>query len=197
MSQQINLLIEKQRRPVISAERSLIALVLLLVASVAYAMVERNKTSKVQEAVKSGEARLKGERASLKAMQDSLAQRANPDELNVEVAYLAELAANKQRVLQELRLGGAGSEAGYYDHLLTLAKVSENGVWVTNVSISDAGTRMTIEGRSLNSEAVIRYSQRLNEQFAPFGVKFSTLEVSQQSLGTERNALPVVRFVLR
>jgi hypothetical protein len=197
MSQQINLLIEKTRRPVISAERSLIALALLLLASLTYAMVERSKTSKVQDAVKSGEARLKGEQASLKAMQDMLAQRPSPDALNAEVAYLGELAANKQRVLQALRAGGMGSEAGYYDHLLALAKVSENGVWVVSVSIADSGTRMRIDGRSLTSEAVVRYAQRLSEQFAPFGVKFSTLEVSSLPITGERGVLPAVSFILR
>ena len=197
MSQQINLLIEKQRRPTISAERSLIALALLLVASLTYAMVERNKTSKVQDAVKTGEARLKGERASLKAMEDRLAHRPKPDSLNAEVAYLSEIAANKRQVLQELRAGGIGSEAGYYDHLLALAKVSENGVWVVSVNISDSGKRMSVEGRSLTPEGVVRYAQRLSEQFGPFGVKFSALEVSSQPTGGSRGVLPTVKFVLR
>jgi hypothetical protein len=197
MSQQINLLIEKARRPIISAERSSIAIALLLLASLAYAMVERNKTSKVQEAVKSGEARLKGEQASLKALQDRLAQRPSPDALNAEVAYLGDLAANKQRVLEELRKAGMGSQGGYYDHLLALAKVSENGVWIVTVSITDSGTRMRVDGRSLTPEAVVRYAQRLSEQFAPFGVKFSTLEVSSQPITGERGALPAVSFVLR
>jgi hypothetical protein len=198
VTQQINLLIEKQRRPVISSERALIALGLLLVASLAYAMVERNKTARVQEAVKSGEARLVGERASVKAMQDKLAERPNADQLNAEVAYLNELASNKQRVLQELRVGGGGSESGYYDHLVSLAKVSENGVWVIGLSISNSGTRMAIEGRALSAEPVVHYAQRLNEQFEPYGVRFSTLEIASQSVTNDRGStVQIVKFSLR
>jgi hypothetical protein len=197
MSQQINLLIEKLRRPAISAERALVALSLLLAASLTYAMIERNKTSKVQDAVKSGETRLVGERASVKAMEDRLANRPKPDELNKEVAYLTDLATNKQKVLEELRSGGAGSEAGYYDHLVALSKVSENGVWIMGVNITDAGSRMVIEGRALTPDAVVRYAQRLNEQFAPFGVKFSTMEVTSLAISNDKTVMPVVKFILR
>jgi hypothetical protein len=80
---------------------------------------------------------------------------------------------------------------------MALAKISENGVWITSVNIGDSGTRVAIEGRSLNLEGAVRYAQRVGDQLGPFGVKFATLEISSQAAGSDRIAIPVVKFVLR
>ena len=197
MTQHINLLIQKQRRPAISAERTIIALGLLLAASVTYAFIERNKTAKVVESVTKGTAQLAKEKASLAALEQQLAKRPKPGELEAEVAWLKELAANKQRVLEALRTGSGGSDSGYYAHLVALARISENGIWLNNVRISDAGKSIVIGGSSLNPDAVLRYAQRLNEQFAPFGAQFSTVEISTPAPSGPNTGPSIVHFNLR
>ena len=197
MSQQINLLIQKQRRPAVSGERTAIALALLLAASLTYAFVERNKTAKVFETLKRTQAQVAKEKVSLKALEQKLAERPKPIQLAAEVAGLREIAANKRRVLETLRTGIGGSESGYHAHLMTLAKISENGVWLDRVQISNAGKSMMVAGSSLNPEAVLRYAQRLNEQFGPIGAQFTTVELSTPfSADPARGLPPIVNFTL-
>jgi hypothetical protein len=195
VTQQINLLIQKQLTPKVSAERTLIALALLLAASLTYAFIERRQTSKVVETATRGAAQLTAQKAAVKMLEKRLAQRPKGDELNAEVTWLRELAANKQRVLETLRAGTGGSDAGYHAHLVALARVSENGVWLNSLRISDAGTKVILAGQSLSQEAVIRYAQRLNEQFAPFGAKFTSLDITAPL--TAPGMPPVVGFTLQ
>jgi len=197
VSQQINLLVQKQRRPAVSAERTAIALALLLAASITYAFVERNKTAKVIESVKQSEAQVAKEKTSLKALEQKLAERPKPDALAAEVSYLKEVAANKRRVLEALRSGSGGSESGYHAHLVALARISENGVWLDRVQISNAGKSIVVAGSSLNPEAVLRYAQRLNEQFAPLGARITTVEIAAAGpAGPARGLPPIVNFNL-
>jgi hypothetical protein len=195
MTQQINLLIQKQLKPRISAERAIIALVLLLAASLTYAFIERRQTSKIVESADRGAKQLVAQKAAVKLLEQRIATRPKGDELNAEVAYLRELSASKQRVLEALRAGTGGSDAGYHGHLVALARVSENGVWLSGLRISEGGTKVSVTGRSLTQEGVIRYAQRLNEQFAPFGAKFTTLDITAPTAAP--GMPPVVGFTLQ
>lgn len=195
MTQHINLLIPKQVRPAVSAERTLIALGLILAASLTYAFIVRKDTSKVVEKANVAEAQLAAQKKAVKALEQRLAQRPKGEELNAEVAWLREVAANKQRVLEALRAGSGGSEAGYHAHLVSLARVAENGVWLNGVRISEAGTKVIVSGHSLTQEGVIRYAQRLNEEFAPFGAKFTVLDITAPA--TAPGMPPMVAFTLQ
>jgi hypothetical protein len=195
MTQQINLLIQKQVKPRVSGERALIALVLLLAASLTYAFLERRTTSKVVESADRAAKQVASQKAAVKLLEERIAKRPKGDELNAEVAYLRELAASKQRVLETLRAGTGGSDAGYHAHLVALARVAENGVWLSGLRISEGGTKVSVIGRSLTQEGVIRYAQRLNEQFAPFGAKFTTLDITAPV--TTPGMPPVFGFTLQ
>ena len=195
MTQQINLLIQKQVAPRVSAERTVIAIVLLLAASLTYAFIERRQTSKVVETADRVAKQVAVQRALVKTLEEKIAKRPKGDDINAEVAYLRELAASKQRVLETLRAGTGGSDAGYHAHLVALARTSENGVWINNMRISEGGTKVSVSGQSLTQEGVIRYAQRLNEQFAPFGAKFTTLSITAPAANP--GMPPVVGFTLQ
>jgi len=99
-----------------------------------------------------------------------------------------------------LRSGGGGSE-GYSGHLTTLARISEDGVWLTGVKIGNAGKTVSLAGRSLRHESVLRYAQRLNEQFSAYGVQFTAVELTpdvaiEGAAGTAGPALSPVAFKL-
>jgi hypothetical protein len=195
VSQQINLLVKKQERPAVSAERTSIAIALLLAASITYALVERKQTAKVVDSANRMQAQVASQKAALKTLEEKIAGRPKGEELATEVAWLRDVAAGKHRVLEMLRAGSGGSESGYHAHLVALARISENGVWLSQVQISEAGTRISVAGGALDPDAVVRYAQRLNEQFAPFGAKFTTLEMTAPS--ATPGAPAVVAFHLK
>jgi Tfp pilus assembly protein PilN len=181
MSQQINLL-AREHKPVGSALWALATLVLMLIGLLAYGAMLHADNNRLRSEAESGARQLAQVKASLSAQR----QRGNAD--NDAAALKAEINALKPRadaVRQLLELTGSGnlgSSDGFAQHFSTLASVPENGVWITAVSVSNAGKTVTLSGRALRNESVLRYARRLNDAFAAQGVQFNSVEMTPESL---------------
>lgn len=181
MSQQINLL-QHRHRPVGSALGALAMVTVVLLCLLAYDAVLRNETTVLQQDIATGQRQLVQAKAALQVMH----QRA--DSNNDAATLKAEIDTLKSRV-EALKQRGElignrtlGSPDGYAQHFITLASVPEEGLWLTSVFVSDAGKLMSLGGRALRGESVLRYVKRLNEAFAPLGVQFNSVEMTQENL---------------
>ena len=177
MSQQINLLSQVESEPELSAIRALGGLGILFAAFLGYAVFAWFTTTRLAETAAQGSAQLAAEKATLKALEQKIAARPKPADIDAQIGALKAQAAESQQILGLLREGGGGS-AGYAGYLTTLAQVTEDGVWLTGVKIGNAGKTVSIAGRSLRQESVLRYAQRLNEKFSAYGVQFSAIELT-------------------
>lgn len=80
-----------------------------------------------------------------------------------------------------LKKGELGNVNGYSQWLETLAGVHVDGVWLQGVDIGKGGQSMSLQGKSLNADAVMRYIEQVNEAFKPMNVRFSSMEITQDA----------------
>ncbi len=182
MSQQINLL-KQRHEPMGSGLWALASAALMLVGLLAYWGVLLADANRLQQSASAGKqelARVKA--AALQAVQQRQAGDSAGAALKAELAALRPKAEAVRQLLDQVRSEGLGSPEGYASYLTTLASISEDGLWLTNVAVSNAGKGVRISGRALRNESVMRYAGRLNAAFAPHGVQFNSLEMTPESL---------------
>ena len=192
MSQQINLLVQEATAPALSALRALIGLGAMLAALLGYAVYGWLGTARLGDTVAQSDAQMAAEKAALQALEQKLAARPKLADILAQIDAHKVLAGESQEIVNLLRSGG-GSE-GYSAHLATLARISEQGVWLTSVKIGNAGKAVSLAGRSLHHDFVLRYAQRLNQQFSSYGVQFTQVELTPE-VAKESGSGPVLSSV--
>ena len=146
---------------------------------------------------------LKDEQSAQQALQlakDQLAAsaKASGGDLSKEIEALRPRAQAAQAVTS--KFDTLGRQQGYSDYLSALASVSESGVWLSKVDVSQGGKSVSLAGRALDKAAVLRYVKKLNDRFASLGVNFSTLDITPEAVpakaGGAAGPLAVVAFKL-
>lgn len=181
MSQQINLL-ARESKPLGSALWAMAVVATALIGMLAFGWMLRADNSRLQRDAESGERQLAEVKASLQAMRQPSAGKSDAAELKAEIDALKPKAEAVRQLLEAIGNGSLGSAEGYAQHLMTLAGVSEDGLWLTSVSVGNAGRVLNLSGRALRNDAVMRYAKRLNEAFAAQGVQFNSVEMTPESL---------------
>ena len=181
MSQQINLLVQEQRGPLLSALRSLIGLGAILLVYLAYTAYAWIGSVQLGDTVEQSNVQLAAEKATLKDLEQKLGARPKLADLLAQIEALRAPAEESRQIIDLLQTGGGSSRDGYSGHMTALARISEDGVWLTGISIANGGRTVRLEGRSLRADTVMRYAQRLNEQFSAYGAQFTALELTPSS----------------
>lgn len=195
MSQQINLLIQKREQKS-TLIPSLIGNGFVLVLLLLYWGLQHWETLKIKQAADQSAQQLIAAKNNLQALQQKLATGDKASDLDAEIALLKGRSEAGQELLSLLQKGELGSAEGYAGYLTKLVKTSQNDLWLTNVTISNAGKSMSIAGRALNSESVIHYAEKLNQQFAEYGVQFTSVEMTPEVFGKEDTTSPSLSTVV-
>lgn len=69
--------------------------------------------------------------------------------------------------------------AGYSDTLVALARQSTGGLWLTGVTLSDAGDALVLSGRTQAPELVPGYLQRLSGERTLSGQQFEIFQITR------------------
>ena len=178
MSQQINLLRPKDRTATAAGmAAAALGIGLLMLLGVLHSV--RSETAQLRETAKLGEQRATQVKTAIQQLQTS-------KDSGEEAAIAAEIASLRPRaeavvqLVRSVRSGNLGNAEGFARYYGTLAGVAVEGLWITNVSVTNAGKSVTISGRALRNESVMQYAQRLNEAFTPHGVRFNALELTPE-----------------
>jgi hypothetical protein len=175
MSQQLNLL------PRGKTGYSPAAVALLILGLVAFGLfttwgIKRSilATTRAEEAASA---------AQLKEVTAQLEERfrARAAQLNAEITALTPRAEEARQVLA--LAAAVGKIEGYSPYFSSLAKIREDGVWLTDATVSKSGKSLQLGGHSLNKDAVMRYTERLNTAFADSGVQLTALEMTLEAAG--------------
>ncbi len=112
--------------------------------------------------------------------------------LEQEVARLSAERDAKQQVFNNITGGGLGNTQGFSAQIEGLARRRVEGVWFTNIAISQSGASFALNGGTLAPELVPVLLQALGKEPVFKGVEFKTLlmERSEQQPGR-------VNFTLR
>ncbi len=98
------------------------------------------------------------------------------ESLSVEIANLKQKAVAAQQILSQADT--MGSPLGYALYFDALTKIAEDGLWLTNVTVGQAGKSIHVSGNALNKDSVMRYAKRFNDRFAGDGVELTALELT-------------------
>lgn len=87
--------------------------------------------------------------------------------------------ANRKQVMHTLGDGVIGDTKGFSEYLIAFARQSFDGLWLTGLSVANAGRDVVVEGRALAPDSVPNYVQRLNRELVMRGHVFSELQMSR------------------
>lgn len=95
-----------------------------------------------------------------------------------------------------LQKGELGNPLGYSQWFETLAAVHVEGVWLQGMNIEKTGQSVSIAGKALGTEAVLRYIDQLNEAFKPMNVRFSSMEITPDNSVGDSSSRATLSFKL-
>jgi hypothetical protein len=194
MSQQINLLQEKQRPPVTAALLAMGVMSLGVLAIALYGSSVSESTRALRRQADLGSARLgqtKASMASLQLQQSGAAARGTSSDLQ----ELRTRAESARRLSASVREASFATQSGFSRQLMALNSAGTQGVWLTAADFQKAGTQPSLSGGAVSSEAVLLYARRLNESMRPLGLRFNNVEVLPES-GAASAAPTMVSFKL-
>ncbi len=191
MTQHLNLLPEETK----SQDPALVAVVIWLVVLAGLLILWSVNAARLSAARESETAsRVKLEQAE-SLLQTRLRDRGA--ELNAEIDTLRKRAEVAQQLLA--KADSLGNPRGFAPLFASIARVSDERLWLINVGISGAGGTIKMEGKSLDQEAVLQYVQRINTALPERTQKLTQLElVAEPGLATsDGSPLNVTKFTLR
>jgi hypothetical protein len=197
MTQQINLLRAKDRSAHVAAW-ALGTVGVVVVALAGYFSTVLGETNRLRDAAKLKEQQLAQLKSTIQAVQVERAKQGDAASLDAEVAAMRPRAEALAQLVRQVRAGNPGAQEGFARYLQTLGSLSADGLWITNVSVTKGGNAVIINGRALQNEAVLQYARRLNDAFAPHGVRFNSLELTPEALaapGAPAGAPPALTAV--
>lgn len=177
MSQQINLLLPELRPrfdwlalPVVASVAAAGLVLMLVLAQVQSFRIDRQKA---EEADLNGQ--LLNLQQQVQTLGQSLAARLPSASLPLEIAALRTGVAQRQEVLAFVGRSDGGAAPGFADMLQGFARQNTDGVWLVGFGL--AGNDVEIRGRLLDPARLPVYIDRLNDDKAFAGRRFSALEM--------------------
>jgi cell division protein FtsB len=180
MTQHINLL-RKQRTVPVSLVWGALVVVLIVGAYAGYGVWLLRGNLQTQAIVRQQEAEL----VALRLQVAQSGQRSqSAEQLQQDIARLKPLANAYAGLLELIRSGRLGLEGGYLDHLTVLARTIEPNVWITQVTLGEAGRRFSLQGKALSEQSVLSYVDRLNQAYEAQGLALVTLDMTVDNISS-------------
>ena len=97
--------------------------------------------------------------------------------LENEIARLTNELSNRQRIQGLLSNRILGNTNGLSAYLEVIARQHVQGTWLTSISIAEGGAALSLKGRTLTSELVPMYLDRLATESLLNGMSFNVMEM--------------------
>jgi len=181
VSQQINLFnpIFLQQKKIFSTRTMAQALGVLALGVTAMAFYGSARVASLQKEADAGAAQLAARQARLAAVNAEFPARQKDPALAAEVAEAERQLGALRDVSGVLAGGGLGNTRGYAEYFRALARQHVDGLWLTGLSISGAGSEIGVRGRALDPESVPGYLTRLTREPVMQGKAFGSLQISE------------------
>lgn len=198
MSRQINLLPKPPKKALLSAPHAALSLLLCGALLGLQAWSGSRDVAAARAAAERSGLELKSQQQLMQALQKKLGESDNPHNIAAQIAALEPQTRVSKDLLERLKSGELGSLDGYGEQLTEFAGIPQRGVWVTRVTISNAGRALRVEGRSLKKEQILPYAAVLNEAMGKYGIALTHIEVApmQQTVDEDQSVAPVWTFKL-
>jgi Tfp pilus assembly protein PilN len=109
--------------------------------------------------------------------------------LEAEVARLESEVKARQTSLQALSTGELGNTAGFSEFFAAFGRGAISGVWLTAITIGDAGNELKVQGRALRADLMPAFLRALSNEPIMRGRRITEMKL------TAKAALPAERGV--
>lgn len=99
--------------------------------------------------------------------------------LENEIARLSNELAKRNQVQNVLSSEAIGNADGMSGYLEALARQHVQGMWLTRIVVANGGKHLGLHGKTLSSELVPRYMEKLASEGLLNGMSFNTLELTR------------------
>ena len=183
MSQQINLFnpIFLQQKKIFSTRTMAQALGVLVLGVVAMGLYGSARVSAMQKQADAGAAQLQARQARLVAVNAEFPPRQKDPTLAGAVLEAERQLGTLREVSGVLQGGELGNTRGYAEYFRALARQHVDGLWLTGLTITGAGTDIGVRGRALDPESVPGFLTRLTREPVMQGKGFGSLQMSEGS----------------
>ena len=198
MTQHINLYnaaFEEKQQP-FSARTMALALALIAVGLLCisfYSAVQAVSAERLAAQVREQVKRQREELTKLAAVSARPANKA----LEADVARLESEIKAHQASLQALASGELGSTTGFSQYFAAFGRQVVPGVWLTAITLGEAGNALRVQGRALRPELMTPFLRALGEESVMQGRKVTEMKLTARSSSpeeAERSREPL-RFV--
>ena len=181
MSQQINLFnpIFLQQKKIFSTRTMAQALGVLVLGVVAMGLYGSARVSALQKQADAGAVQLQARQARLLAVNAEFPPRQKDPSLVEAVQEAERQLATLREVSGVLQGGELGNTRGYAEYFRALARQHVDGLWLTGLTITGAGTDIGVRGRALDPESVPGFLTRLTREPVMQGKGFGSLQISE------------------
>jgi len=183
VSQQINLFnpIFLQQKKIFSTRTMAQALGVLVLGVVAMGLYGSARVSAMQKQADAGAAQLQARQARLVAVNAEFPPRQKDPTLAEAVLEAERQLGTLREVSGVLQGGELGNTRGYAEYFRALARQHVDGLWLTGLTITGAGTDIGVRGRALDPESVPGFLTRLTREPVMQGKGFGSLQMSEGS----------------
>jgi len=158
------------------AQLSLVLIVVLSgVTGFSYFKLQQHQVSLVDKQQKQ-----KMAMAELQKIQAELSLRKKDANLAKRINERTNELANKQKVINILSRDEFGNTNGFIEHVTGLARQRIEGLWLTQIRISDGGTDVALHGTTTKPDLLPKYLQRLSSEKIFTGTEFQSLLMARQ-----------------
>ncbi len=202
MSRQINLLPAPPKRPLASARHAALLLAAWAVLLALHGWLGSRAVDAAAVAADRSARELQERQQLRMALQEKLGDGGQPDDISAQIAALESRTQVSRDLLERLKSGELGSLKGYGAQLAEFARIPPHGVWLTRVTVSNAGRGLRVEGRALRKEQILPYAAVLNRAMHKYGIVLKDVEVvplqpaGGDEAGPEASTAPVWTFKL-
>jgi len=99
--------------------------------------------------------------------------------LENEIARLQQELDQRRRIRDILVHQEIGNSTGFSEYMEALARQHVQGTWLTGVDIDNGGKSLSLHGKTLASELVPRYIQRLGSEQILAGISFNAMDLQR------------------
>lgn len=181
MSQQINLFnpLFLQKKRIFPAAAMAAGLGVLAVGLLGLGVAAKVRTATLRAEADHGAAQLEQAQKRLATVNAEFAPREKDENVTAQLDQAqAELLALKE-VSNTVKGGELGNVQGYAEYFRALARQSEDGLWLTGVSIANAGLEIGVRGRAMDPAMVPGFLGRLRNERVMQGKPVGNLQIGE------------------
>nr|WP_267498660.1 PilN domain-containing protein [Massilia sp. IC2-278] len=168
-----------QQKKIFSTRTMAQALGVLVLGVVAMGLYGSARVSALQKQADAGAVQLQARQARLLAVNAEFPPRQKDPALVEAVQEAERQLATLREVSGVLQGGELGNTRGYAEYFRALARQHVDGLWLTGLTITGAGTDIGVRGRALDPESVPGFLTRLTREPVMQGKGFGSLQISE------------------